>query len=359
VPLGYVKLNIDTMLASVKLRGNVGVQVVHTQQFSSSVLTDPNTGQPSGAATGGTSYTEVLPSLNLVGDLGNRAYLRFGAGKEMMRGRIDDEKSAASASVCTNIANGCVPGTWSGSGGNPTLKPYIAISEDVSLEKVFGQASYFSAALFNKNLTSYIFQQTIPFDFSGFSSGTKAASNIGTFTTPQDGSGGKIQGYELALTLEGNLLSSWLDGFGLQSSFAYTNNYIPATTLSNVPGGPTTFPGFSKKVGALTVYYEKYGFSLRAAATYRSAFEGEITALFDQLSYTQIEAETVTNLQAGYEFKEGKVKGLSFLLQINNLTNSPYQTDQTSTFNIGHVVTPLEYDTFGRTILLGVNYKIQ
>jgi iron complex outermembrane recepter protein len=97
---------------------------------------------------------------------------------------------------------------------------------------------------------------------------------------------------------------------------------------------------------------------VRAAATYRSAFTGEITALFDQLGYTQIEAETVTNFQAGYEFKQGGAKGLSFLLQINNLTNTPYKTSQISTFNIGKVTTPLEYDTFGRTILLGVNYKI-
>jgi iron complex outermembrane receptor protein len=360
VPLGYLKLNIDTTLASVALRGNVGVQFVHTQQFSSSVLTNPNTGQAAGSATGGTSYNEVLPSLNLVGDLGNRTLLRFGAGKEMMRGRIDDEKAAASASVCTSIANGCVPGTWSGSGGNPNLKPYIAIAEDLSFEKVFGQASYFSAALFNKNLTTYIYTQTVPnFNFSGFSSVTQATTPYGSFSTPQDGSGGKIQGYELALTLEGNLLGSWLDGFGMQSSFAYTNNYIPLNTLSNVPGGPTTFPGFSKKVAALTLYYEKYGFSVRAAATYRSDFTGEIIALFDQLGYTTIKGETVTNFQAGYEFKQGGAKGLSFLLQINNLTNSPYQTSQTSTFNIGHVVTPLEYDTFGRTILLGANYKIQ
>jgi iron complex outermembrane receptor protein len=361
VPLGYLKLNIDTALAGVAIRGNVGVQYVHTQQFSSSVLTDPNTGQAAGNATGGTSYNEVLPSLNLVGDLGNRTFLRFGAGKEMMRGRIDDEKAAASASVCTvsTAQNPCILGTWSGSGGNPNLKPYIAIAEDLSFEKVFGQASYFSAAVFNKNLTRYIFTQSVPnFDFSGFTSTVPVKSNFGVFSTPENGSGGKIQGYELALTLEGNLLGSWLDGFGLQSSFAYTNNYIPLGTLSNVPGGPTTFPGFSKKVAALTLYYEKYGFSVRAAATYRSDFTGEIIALFDQLGYTTIKGETVTNLQAGYEFKEGAAKGLSFLLQINNVTNSPYQTSQVSGFNVGQVVTPLEYDTFGRTILLGVNYKI-
>jgi iron complex outermembrane receptor protein len=361
VPLGYVKLNIDTTLASIPVRGNVGVQVVHTHQLSDAVLTDPNTGQPTGVVTGGASYNEVLPSLNLVGDLGNkRTFLRLGAGKEMMRGRIDDEKASASASVCTSALNGCVPGTWSGSGGNPNLKPYIAISEDLSFEKIFGQASYFSAALFNKNLTTYIYTQTVPnYDFSGFSSITKANSPYGTFSTPQDGTGGKIQGYELALTLEGNLFSSWLDGFGLQSSFAYTNNSIPATTLGNVPGGPTSFPGFSKKVAALTLYYERYGFSARVAATYRSDFDGEIIANFNYLSYTQIKGETVTNLQAGYEFREGRAKGLSFLVQVNNLTNSPYQTSQISNFNVGPVVTPLEYNSFGRTILLGVNFKKQ
>jgi TonB-dependent receptor len=359
VPLGYVKLNIDTTLASMALRGNVGVQIVHTHQFSEAVLTDPNTGAPAGAVTGGTSYNEVLPSLNLVGDFGNRTLLRYGAGKEMMRGRIDDEKASASASVCVPTpGNPCIPpGRWSGSGGNPLLKPYIAISQDLSFEKVFGQASYFSAALFKKSLTSYIYTQTLlNYDFSGFTSVRPA---VGTYSTPQNGQGGKIQGYELALTLEGNLLGSWLDGFGLQSSFAYTNNFIPLNTLSNVPGGPTTFPGFSKKVGALTLYYEKYGFSARVAATYRSGFDGEIIANFNYLSYTQILEETVANFQAGYEFKRGGAKGLSFLLQINNLTDSPYRTSQVSTFNIGHVVTPLEYFTFGRTILLGVNYKIQ
>src|SRR5262249_49762182 len=152
--VGYIKLDIDSTIGGAPLRGNLGVQVVHTNQSSSALITDPNTGQPSGTVTAGDSYYNVLPSLNLVADLGNRNYLRLGASKSMMRGRIDDEKAAASAAVdpMTRI--------WSGSGGNPHLRPYIAIGEDLSYEKVFGKASYFSAALFNKNLTSYIYTQT-------------------------------------------------------------------------------------------------------------------------------------------------------------------------------------------------------
>jgi iron complex outermembrane receptor protein len=353
VPLGYLKLNIDTAVAGVSIRGNTGVQFVHTNQSSSAQVTDPDTGQPTGTVNAGTAYNEVLPSLNLVADLGNRNILRLAAAKTMMRGRIDDEKAASSASVS---ATG--PGVWSGSGGNPRLKPYIATGEDISFEKIFGKASYFSVALFNKNLTSYIFTQTVPYDFTGYTGSRQPISVIGTFSTPQNGSGGRIQGYELALVLAGNLFTPWLEGFGLQSNFAYTNNYIPAKLLGDVPGSPTTFPGFSKKVGAATLYYENYGVSVRIAWTYRSAFTGEVLSNFDQLGYTQIATDRTVNFQTGYEFRTGGMKGLSVLLQINNLTDSPYRTTAITTISGIATTTPHEYDTFGRTYLLGVNYKL-
>jgi len=356
VLVSYVKLDIDAHMGSIPVRGNVGAQLVHTNQSSTALITDPSTGQPNGTVTAGTSYNNVLPSLNLVADLGNRNILRLGVAKSMMRGRIDDEKAAASAGVSATT-----PHVWSGSGGNPYLKPYIAIGEDISFEKVFGNASYFSIALFNKKLTQYIYTQTNGnYNFQGYTSAIAAISPYGSFSLPENGSGGKIQGYELALTLEGNLFAHALDGFGLQSSFAYTNNYIPSDILSTVPGSPTTFPGFSKKVAAVTAYYEKNGISVRLAQTYRSPFTGEAVGLFDQIGYLQSLTDKVLNGQAGYEIQSGPAKGLSILLQINNITDSPVRTVQVTTPPTGgpQVKTPLEYDTFGRTILLGVNYKL-
>jgi iron complex outermembrane receptor protein len=91
------------------------------------------------------------------------------------------------------------------------------------------------------------------------------------------------------------------------------------------------------------------------------ASAGEIIARFDQLGYTQIAAEKTVNLQAGYEFKASVAKGVSVLLQVNNLTNSPYRTVQITLPPGATAVpatTPLENDTFGRTYLLGVNYKL-
>ncbi|MCT7052220.1 hypothetical protein, partial [Salmonella enterica] len=40
VPVGYVKFNIDTMLGDIPLRGNAGVQFVHTDQSSVALQTN-------------------------------------------------------------------------------------------------------------------------------------------------------------------------------------------------------------------------------------------------------------------------------------------------------------------------------
>ncbi len=362
VPLGYMMFNIDTMMKNVPIRGNVGVQFVHTSQSSVAIQTNGNNNV--GMLRGGTSYNNVLPSLNLVADLGNRQYLRFGLAKEMVRGRIDDEKVSSSAGV-SQIQTGPAAGRvlWSGSGGNPKLKPYVAVGTDLAWDKYFGKASYVGVDLFNKNLLNYIYTQTVVnYDFSGYTNTNPTltpTSNIGSFTTPQNGTGGRIQGVELSGAMEGGLLANALDGFGAQANFSLTNSAIPQSTISSIPGGPKTLPGLSRKVANLTLYYEKGGFSVRVAERYRSSYTGEAVALFDQIGYTRIMSNKETDFQAGYNFPTGKLKGLSLLLQVSNLTDTPFRSQQISGLPNGvKVGRPLEYDTWGRTVLFGVNYKL-
>jgi len=82
-------------------------------------------------------------------------------------------------------------------------------------------------------------------------------------------------------------------------------------------------------------------------------------ALFDQLGYTQVLADKQTDFQLGYAFNEGRWSGLSVLLQVNNLTNSPMKTQQIASLpNNLQIARPLEYDTYGRTVMFGVNYKL-
>lgn len=354
VRTAYAKLDIDTELSdTVMLRGNVGVQFVRTDQSSTAFNIDQGSGTVTGDTERGKVYDDVLPSLNLVTDFGNGFVIRFGAAETLARARIDDLRAAGSAGVDPTTR------TWSGSGGNPELEPWRATSYDVSFEKYFGGAGYAALALFYKKLDTYIYTQTIgDYDFSGFTntSDIEPISDIGSFSTPANGTGGFLRGAEVSLSVEGGQLAPELDGFGLQFNGSYTDSSIK----SDGPDSPktATLPGLSKKVANVTLYYENAGFSARISQRYRSEFRGEITSLFAQRSYTRILSDKQTDLQLGYDFGESsRLAGLSILLQVNNLTNSPYRTVQDSNFP-GGAVAPLEYNEYGRQYLLGFNYKL-
>ena len=49
--------------------------------------------------------------------------------------------------------------------------------------------------------------------------------------------------------------------------------------------------------------------------------------------------------------------GAALLLQVNNLNNAPYQTMQGDAFTGGSYA-PERYTTYGRQVLLGLNYKL-
>ncbi|WP_198527022.1 TonB-dependent receptor [Sphingomonas sp. Ant20] len=118
-----------------RLRGNIGVQVVNqTQRSQGVVINGLEPGQPivPQSIRDGADYTDVLPSLNLIYDLGGGHRLRFAASKTMARPRMDDLRANVSPGFNSLVCSGqtCSPGTivnpWSASGGNAKLKPWRA-----------------------------------------------------------------------------------------------------------------------------------------------------------------------------------------------------------------------------------------
>jgi iron complex outermembrane receptor protein len=344
VTTAYAKLGIDTELGWVGVKGNVGVQFVRTEQSSHGFSA---MGAAVSDVTRGTTYNNVLPSLNLNFDLGNDQYLRTGVAKTMARPRMDDMRAGNSVSISTTTH------AWSGSGGNPELKPWLANSLDLSYEKYFAKRSYVAVAGFYKKLLNYIYSQTGEYDFTGTPNPTELVPQgpIGLFTRPANGQGGNVKGIELSGALDAGWLVSALDGFGVQASASYTESNLSP----DGPDQPTKLPGLSGTVAGLTLYYEKAGFSTRIGQRYRSAFRGEVNGLHNARSFTQINAEKQTDFQMGYEFNSGRLKGMSILLQVNNLTNSPYATVNGSA---NGVIAPEEYNRYGRQYLLGLNYKL-
>lgn len=351
VTTAYSQLGIDTDLANLPLRGNLGVQYIHTKQGSTGFT---KLGGVDTAFSSGASYNDFLPSLNLSLELPSDIYVRLGLAKTLARGRIDDMKAGSDVSIKAGSAPGA-PTTWSGSGGNPQLEPWRAKSADLSLEKYWGKRSYVSAAGFYKKLDTYIFKQRLPFDFSVFPNTTNLPTppqSIEDFERPANGKGGDLWGGEFTASLDAGTWSTTLDGFG--ASVNYTT--ISTNIKPEGPGTSLRLPGLSGTSTNITLYYEKSGFSARISQRYRSSFRGEVTALHNARSFEEIQASKQVDLQTGYEFQSGSLKGLSVLFQVNNLNNEPYRTKQGNGF--GDVIAPAITNTFGRQYLFGVNYKL-
>ena len=65
-----------------------------------------------------------------------------------------------------------------------------------------------------------------------------------------------------------------------------------------------------------------------------------------------ISAETVTDVSLSYTFGDGAMKGLSILAQVNNLENEPFRRHPG-----GFDDRVDEFQEYGRTYLLGLNYR--
>jgi iron complex outermembrane recepter protein len=344
VSIGYAKMDIDADVGTnASLRGNIGVQLMHTDQSSTATaVTGGGTVQVPFSA--GTTYNDILPSLNLALGFAADQTIRLGIARTVARPRLDQLRASNSYSVDTTRR------IFTASGGNPKLEPFRANAFDVSYEKYFGTKAYVSMAMFYKELKSYVYNQKVPFDFTGFRNPgtTVLVSNIGEYEQPINGQGGRIQGTELAASVPFNLINPVFDGFGLVTSYSDTKSSIQPNGPN---GGTQPLPGLSRRVLNTSVYYEKYGFQARISQRDRSAFVGEVTGFGADREFRFIRGERVTDLQVGYGFDSGALKGLSVLLQVNNLRNTPYQTYDGTPDKVNQVT------YYGRTTLLGVNYK--
>ena len=363
ITTGFLKANIDQDLGGINMRGNVGLQVQYADQSSDAIRSTAGQSIPT---TDGKKYTDVLPSLNLAFGLGNDQTLRVALARQVARPRVDQLRSSIDFGI--DETNG-KPGA---SGGNAQLDPWRANAFDLSYEKYFGTKAYFAAAAFYKDLRSYIYTQTNPnYDFTRIITGYTPPSNctvngvpnqpcrtpstvFGNFTAPFNGQGGKLRGVELSASVPLGQFTPALQGFGIIASATFNSSSIKIKdpdSASSVGAGEIDLPGLSKRVSNLTAYYEAGGFEARISQRRRSDFIGEIGDFAANRKLRYVVGENIIDAQLGYNFTEGSMKGLSVTFQVNNLNDAAYETYS------GSRDRQLEYIKWGRTYMLGANYK--
>lgn len=350
----YVRANIDHNLGGLPLRGNIGIQAVYTDQESSGFSArQTGPGQATTlAVSGGTDYLELLPSANFILETGEDFYVRLAVARTLARPRMDDMRASRNYSYDASLVNSTDinRSPWGGGGGNPNLKPFLANVFDVSLEKYFAnRRGYVSLAAYYKDLESYVYHRNQLVDFTGYPvGGTQPALWQGIVGAPDNGEGGWIKGVEFAVSAPFDIFHSSLEGFGGLFSASWTDSEVqPDPTQA-----PTTMPGLSETVINATLYYEKNGFQARVSNRYRSDFLGEVSGFGNGRTLRSVAAENVVDAQIGYEFQSGPAEGLSILVQANNLTDEPFKT-----FENGDERRTIDFQSYGRTYLVGLNYR--
>jgi iron complex outermembrane recepter protein len=355
----YLMTKLDHDLsADVNLRGNVGVQVVHTEQSS-----DSNAFITAAVPIhDGTDYNDVLPSANLVFGFPSNQKLRVGLARELVRARMDQLDVSYDYSFST-----AAPFIPTATGGNARLAPWRADAFDLSYEKYFENKAILSAAAFYKKLVSYIYDITNPYNFAAQNASASQTNTctingvtgpcpeqaLGMLTAPQNGTGGRVEGVELAFSVPGELFWDALEGFGASGSISETESGIAIPgQVAGLPTQNITLPGLSKTVWQATVYYERAGFSARLATTYRSNYIGEITDYAGDRALEYVRHEQISAFQAGYDVQQGPLKGFGVVFQVDNLTNTPF-------IDYAGVQSRVrDYETYGRVFFLGAKYKL-
>jgi iron complex outermembrane receptor protein len=338
----FAMLNLGADWDGARLTGSVGVLAQHTNQSSTGYIQTPTGPQ---LRTLGDDYWDVLPSLSLSLRFDSDFVIRFGAAREIQRPRLDDMR--VNIAYGANIAEGIV----TGSGGNPSLRPYRATAFDLTFEKYWGRSGYVALQLFHKTLHNYIYTAERPFDYSSYPliQPTPPVDTMGRISQPFNGDGGKIYGAELAGTIPFETFTSALTGFGVTGGVSYTKSELRPDPSQP----PENIPGYSDWVANGTAYFEKWGFNLRGSVRYRSTFLGDFSGLGAVRQRRRALDETIVDAQVGYDFQPGSaLEGLSLFVQGSNLTDEPFVA-----INPGRPLEVMNYQRFGRRFQAGFTFK--
>ena len=318
-------------------RGNFGLRVIRTDQtsrgnqlFASNPPPDaiPN---PFGAYVPISikrNYTDFLPSANVSFDIDPHMVLRFAAARTMAR----PDYTAIVPRVSLN------PGALTGSGGDPSVKPFRANQYDVSFEWYPDRETIVAAALYYKDIQSYIVNRTTleVFPIETLTPNLSLCTPVSGDTynclfainRTSNGPGGSNKGFELQVSRP-----IW-GGFGV------TGNYTYSDAKSN-NGDP--IPGNSKHSFNATGYYERGPISARLSYTYRSKFFINIDRA------TPLNQKSTSSLDASASFK--LTKNISLTADAINLTNE--KIEQYS----GSTVRPRAIYDNGRQFYIGARFR--
>jgi TonB-dependent receptor len=271
---------------------------------------------------------DLLPSLNARWDLNEDTVLRAALVTGIARPGYGAVRTGASVSdVSRTIA-----------GGNPTLEPEKTWGGDVSLERYLPGAGVVSAGAFVRLVDNVLYDavSTVTSDIYD-APGIDRTGYI--YTSTQNGDSGHLYGLELSWQQQFVFLPGLWSGFGVQANVALLDGEFDTRV-----GQTADFPGTSKTVTNLSVYYEKYGLSARLSHQWRDDWLDSLGGLGSG------------EYRAGYESLDLSLRyaltdSLTLFVDGNNLTDETYVAFE------GDPSRPSEVEQIGARWMAGVRFN--
>ncbi|WP_337879211.1 TonB-dependent receptor [Rheinheimera sp.] len=315
----YAMFRMAGELGDLPYTGNFGVRYVRTDSTSSGYQFKDGVYSPVSVDH---DYDEILPALNMIFNLSDEAQVRFGLSRALSRPPLIEMRSGFQLDAQSPVKTG--------SGGNPSLDPFVANQVDLGFEYYWSEKHAFSASTFFKDLTTHIGSATEPVTIDGV---------VYQFTGPINGEGGQIKGIELMYQRALDMLPEPFDGLGFYANYSLTDSnvyeFVPADN-------PMPLGGLSKHVGSLTLWYYKAGYDAKLSYNYRSA--NTRVGSWTPTEITRADAEATLDASLSYEVTEN----FKVMLQGQNLTNEPAVT-----YFDNDPSRPANYTEWGRRFLLG------
>ncbi|NSX32910.1 TonB-dependent receptor [Brevundimonas vesicularis] len=336
----FLQADFNTTVGGMVLRGNAGIRYAQTEVTAKgwqtiAVGTPPVTTYD--YVTTDNDYDDVLPSFNLALEPRDDVVIRLGAAKVMSRPTLGDLTPGGSVSPTTRTV----------SYGNPLLDPFRATNYDVSVEWYFQNEGLLAAAVFYKDIDSFITSETvgIPYNQLGLPNellqGAASPTDIFQVTRRLNGEGGALKGIEIQYQQPFTFLP------GLWSNFGFTGNVTWVDSeVSYGTAGKNRLTGQSKNTANATLYYEDGPFQARVSIAHRSQY---LLSFPGANGNSEEGVNDTTNVDASmsYEF----TPNLTFSLEGINLTDA--YTDRY--VDVTNRVS--DYRHTGREIAVGLRWK--
>ncbi|TNE63997.1 MAG: TonB-dependent receptor [Alphaproteobacteria bacterium] len=282
------------------------------------------------------SYTDILPSANVVLNLDENSKVRASAARVVARQRLFDLgrgfETFFNRNPDTNLFE-----FVNGSSGNPELDPFRATQMDLGYEYYIGSEGLISVSGFWKEVDSFIVTNTVPIFVND-----QAGGRLGPVSLPENGEGGRIRGFEIG----GQYAFEWGGGFIANYTFSDSTSSSYNDFDEGLP-----IPGVSKHSANAQVYYQQDLFEARVSYTWRSKRyngnfgfnDGDVSRSLGRWirPYGQLDAQLVVHVTDNFDLTAEAVnitkEAQSEYLQFENL--------------------PFRYNSGPRRFLLGGRFR--